>query len=70
MARRLGRILDPCGGRAMLMRLLAVTEIALLVAACTSTGPPNPEAQTRAQSEGMSRPEIIQQVGGGGGGGM
>ena len=55
----------------MSMRLLGVIEIALLLAACTSTGLPQREAQTPAQSESMSRPEIVQQVGGGGdGGGM
>ena len=51
----------------MLMRLLAVTAIALLLAACTSTGLPKKEAQTHAHSESMSRPETVQQVGGGGG---
>ena len=51
----------------MLLRLLGVIEIALLLAACTSMGRPQEGTRTRAQSEGMSRPEMVQQVGGGGG---
>jgi hypothetical protein len=54
----------------MLMRRLGVTGIALLLAACTATGPLRKEPPTHPQIENISRPESVQQVGGGGGGGM
>jgi hypothetical protein len=51
------------------MRILAVTEIALLLAACTTAGWPQKDASTHAQSGSASQAETSPQVGGGGGGG-